>query len=71
MAVLDRLIVDAGREILRLQDVLAQTRAQTPLAHAETSASPAHLKNGLGQNRQPDAVIAPSQSADIDRKEAA
>src|SRR5579864_1889526 len=40
MAVLDRLIVDADREILRLQEVLAQTRAQTPLAHAETSASP-------------------------------
>jgi hypothetical protein len=71
MAVLDRLIVDADREILRLQDVLAQTRGQTPLTHGEGSASSAHSKIAPGQHRQPDAVIAPPSDAEFDRKEAA
>jgi hypothetical protein len=47
IAVLDRLIVDADREIIRLEQVLAESRSAGPQV--------------TGKSRQPDAVILPNR----------
>jgi len=59
IAVLDRLIVDADREILRLQDLLAETKEIGRAAPRAGAAA-----------RQPDAIV-PPPPADGDQREAA
>jgi hypothetical protein len=74
IAVLDRLIVDADREIVRLKDLLAATQAErspNPIAHASTCES-AVTAAGIeaAAPRQPDAVV-PLPATMPDQREAA
>lgn len=55
IAVLDRLIINADREIIRLEQVLAESR---------------RLGNAPSSTRQPDAII-PQSAADEDQRHAA
>ncbi len=61
MTVLDRLIVDADREILRLQDLLAVTkracRADSPLMPPAEPRSAESQNSGRPPTRQPDVVF--------------
>ncbi len=73
IAVLDRLIVDADREILRLQDVLAATTGASPQALQQSSPQSSSVSETAlaeqGPARQPDALVGLPPQAD--RKEAA
>ena len=75
IAVLDRLIVDADREIRRLQELLAASKGDAaPAAHHVSSAdgrSSDGLLTGGAALRQPDATVPSSAENAGDRKEAA
>jgi len=75
IAVLDRLIVDADREIRRLQELLAATTGDNgPVSHHPASANrrPSEASTtGGAALRQPDATVAQPAEDTGDRKEAA
>jgi hypothetical protein len=75
IAVLDRLIVDADREILRLQDLLEATKGTGgtgppggPVADQRTSELPTGRRM---PGRQPDAVLPGPRPAQASKREAA
>ena len=70
IGVLDRLIIDADREIARLKDRLAATNGDSPRARgAITVPDPATFIAGAG--RQPDADVLLPGDAASDRRDAA
>jgi len=69
IAVLDRLIVDADREILRLQDLLAATNTTgTTAPEGHSLGSPA---TGGTSGRQPDVIVSQPPPTDASRRDAA
>jgi len=74
ITVLDRLIVDADREILRLQDLLASTKGvgrseSHPFEPADVESS-GTLAAGNAPGRQPDVIVA-QPPTDVSQREAA
>lgn len=61
IAVLDRLIIDADREILRLQELLVATKREAPWEPVSPTSAHERLSNATAEEsahpRQPDALI--------------
>jgi len=75
IAVLDRLIVDADREILRLQDLLASTKGINGAGlHGRTIAELRPIETptaGKAPARQPDLIVPPPPPTEGSQREAA